>query len=183
MNLFKLILAFLPWVLFKAISLPHTLFSLKIAITTALVACIVLAVVRIHKGYVVLGGLLFFGYGTVAIVFTENPWVIRHVAILAHGSLAFLGWLSILLRRPLTTVYTRDETDKKYWFQRQFIMRNYRLTALWSCIFTMNMVLSMIKLNHPAPAWIYGMLMLVFISVGIMATLRSVKYRDTRTKQ
>ena len=172
MKAIKLLLAFLPWIVFKIITMHHSLASLKIGIIVGFIVSIILAVTGIHKGVIVIGGVLFFSFGAVTVVFMDNMWVIRHTAILANGTLASLSWLSMIIKRPFTMAYARKEVDKKYWASPQFIRKSYVITGAWASVFTINAIINVIKINRTGTAgWVYEAAQAVFIISGTLITL------------
>ena len=147
MSLFKLLLAFLPWLSFLAIA-HGGLLRLKIGLVVALVLSVVMGVARVHRGVILWAGLLFFIYATLAVVALDNMWTARHMGVLANGMLAASTWLTVVLKRPFTLEYAREHVDPSLWTDPLFIKMNVVLTSLWGSIFTVNTILAWGKMEE-----------------------------------
>ncbi|MGO8878637.1 MAG: hypothetical protein ACLQMS_03890, partial [Desulfomonilaceae bacterium] len=96
-EILSILLGFLPWIVFGAISGP-SLFRLKAAIIAALALVLVMGYKQLSKGFILTwGSLFFFGFNLVMVVLFENLWVIKNLDILTNGSLAAIACLSIFL--------------------------------------------------------------------------------------
>jgi hypothetical protein len=172
MRLIKLILAFSPWILFKIIASPHSLTDLKAGIIAAFILSIILAVKGIHRGVILVGGLAFFGFCIIAVMLMNNMWVVKHMAVLANGTLASLSWFSIFAGRPFTMAYAKKEVDKKYWDSPGFIRKNYITTGVWALVFPINAAINAIKIYHGGMNdVVFEISQLAFILAAILATL------------
>ena len=180
MGFFKLILAFSPWILFKIISGP-SMFRLEIGIIVALIISVILALKGIHKGFILLGSILFFSYTLIAVVIMKNVWAIRHIGVLAMGTLAGISWLSILIRRPFTLAYSRSLIDKEQWNSPQLIRRGYLTTGVWAFVFSVNVLINVFRLNHgDISRWIYEAVEYGFFLIAILFTTYYPKWSSAR---
>ena len=110
MSFWSMIIAFAPWVSFKIlISLPvmNPVFMVKLGIVVAAAICAYQAWIGLHKGALLWGGLLFFGFALITVPVLNNLWVMRHLGVLSHGTLASFTWLSILMKKPFTAEYAK----------------------------------------------------------------------------
>ncbi|MFH1875094.1 MAG: hypothetical protein ABH859_07950 [Pseudomonadota bacterium] len=183
MSTLKLILAFAPWIALKIIAGP-SLIRLDIAIIVALLLSIGLAIAKIHKGFIMVGGILFFGFALVAVVGLQNMWAISRMAILATGTLALLSWLSILIKQPFTMSYAKEHVPKEQWNTPKFIQINYLITFIWALVFTFNCLLNVFKFYQLFNSlWLYEILEYVLIVSGILFTQHYSKPRaNLKTK-
>jgi hypothetical protein len=147
MSVFKLLLAFLPWISFLVIAHGGVL-RLKIGLVVALILSVVMGVARLHRGVILWAGLLFFVFSTLAVVAFDNMWTARHMGILANGMLAASTWLTVVLKRPFTLEYAREHVDPSLWTDPLFIKTNVVLTSLWGSIFTVNTILAWGKMEE-----------------------------------
>jgi hypothetical protein len=147
MSVFKLLLAFLPWISFLVIAHGGML-RLKIGLVVALVLSVAMGVARLHRGVILWAGLLFFIYSTLAVVAFDNMWTARHMGVLANGMLAASTWLTVVLKRPFTLEYAREHVDPSLWSDPLFVKTNVILTSLWGSIFTVNAVLAWGKMEQ-----------------------------------
>ena len=158
MGFWSLVLAFAPWILFKIIILIPlfgVLTMVKLGIVIAAIVCAYQAYTGLHKGVILYGGILFFGFSLITVVLFGNIWVTRHLGVLSHGTLAGLSWLSILLRRPFTMDYAKQYIPEQLWTTQAFILKNNIITGIWAVAFSINLADAVIKIYHPG---ISGML-------------------------
>lgn len=163
----KLLLSFAPWIAFLALSqggLPR----LKAGLVAAAVLSAVMAVLRLHRGVILWAGLAFFAYASVAVLAFEHAWTIRNMAILAHAALAAGIWLTLLLGRPFTLEYAREQTDPSLWEHPVFLRTNRILTSAWGVVFTCNTVVAWLKVHdQPLPWWGYETASMAFLLLGM----------------
>jgi hypothetical protein len=147
MSVFKLLLAFLPWIAFLVIA-HGGMVRLKIGLLVALVLSVLMGVARLHRGVILWAGLAFFIFATLAVVAFDNMWTARHMGILANGMLAASTWLTVVLKRPFTLEYAREHVDSSLWTDPLFVKTNVILTSLWGSIFTVNAILAWGKMEQ-----------------------------------
>lgn len=144
MHLVKMILVFAPWLAFLFIA-QGSLFRLKLGLAVGLVLCIVMGIARIHRGIILWSGILFFLYTTVAVLLYENTWTIHYMGVLASGFLAASTWLGVVIGKPFTLDYAREDVDPIFWNDPRFIRSNSIVTSAWGFVFTLNSVLAWCK--------------------------------------
>jgi len=160
----KLLLAFSPWFAFWFIA-GHSMLRLQIAIFVAAALVIVMAVTRLHRGAVLWAGYLFFAFALVSVVWLKNMWVIRHLGILATGTLFVTTLLSMLAGRPFTEDYAREHTPESLWESGPFVRGCYITTTAWACVFLVNCLLNVVKTYSPgAEGW-----RLTLVEYGVIA--------------
>ena len=147
MHIFKMLLVFAPWLAFLIIG-QGSIFRLKIALVVGLLLSIVWGVARIHRGIILLVGLVFFALATVSVVAFENMWTIRFLGVLANGALALGTWIGVCLGKPFTLDYAREHADPSLWRAPEFIRSNTIVTSVWGAAFTANTVLAWGKTRH-----------------------------------
>jgi hypothetical protein len=147
MSVFKLLLAFLPWLSLLAIA-HGSLLRLKIGLVVALVLSVAMGVARLHRGVILWAGLVFFIYATLAVVAFGDMWTARHMGVLANGMLAASTWLTVALKRPFTLEYAREHVDPSLWTDPMFVRTNVILTSLWGSVFTVNAFLAWGKMEE-----------------------------------
>jgi magnesium-transporting ATPase (P-type) len=143
-EIFKLLLAFAPWIAFLFIA-GHSMLRLRIAIFVASALVVVMAVTKLHRGAVLWAGYVFFSFALIFVVWIQNSWVIHNLGILATGTLFTAAQLSILFGRPFTEDYAREHVPQEMWNSPQFIRGCYITTAAWSCVFLTNTLLNGVK--------------------------------------
>ncbi|MDK9717888.1 MAG: hypothetical protein OEL57_08270 [Trichlorobacter sp.] len=155
MSIFKMILSFAPWIAFLIISGP-TMFRLKLGIIVAAILVIVMGVTKLHRGVILWAGVLFFIYALISVVWLNNMWTVRHMGILANGTLALGAWLTVLLKQPFTLDYAKEHTDPSLWDSPIFLKTNYVITSAWGVVFIIGVLNAWLKMQHLAvPHWVF----------------------------
>ncbi len=163
MAFFKILLAFAPWLSFLFIA-HGSLFRLKLGLVVALILSIVMGVARLHRGIILWVGLAFFTFSSVAVVLLNHMWTVKHMGLLASGTLAASTWLTIAIRKPFTLDYAREHTPPSLWESPFFIRTNIIITSVWGMVFTINTVLAWGKMEHfVLPEWGYEVLSYIFM--------------------
>jgi hypothetical protein len=130
-------IAFIPWLLFGAVSQRD---SLAAAAALALVAAIAIAVpgIRHHRPKVLELGTVAAFVAITIVAFVVDPadgdWLARYARGIAAGLLALIAFAS-LLRTPFTEQYARETVPEQYWNTAHFKQVNRELTVMWGCVF------------------------------------------------
>ena len=134
-QLFSILLGFLPWIVFGAVSGP-SLWRLNAAIIVALALVLVMGYKQLAKGFILTwGSLLFFGVNLVMVVLCRNLWVINNLDILSQGTLAAIAWLSIFMGKPFVLQYARETVPPERQAAPVFYPTCRTLTAIWGLVF------------------------------------------------
>jgi carotenoid cleavage dioxygenase len=134
-EILSILLGFLPWIVFGAISGP-SLFRLKAAIIAALALVLVMGYKQLSKGFILTwGSLFFFGFNLVMVVLFENLWVIKNLDILTNGSLAAIACLSIFLGKPFVLQYARETVPPERQASPIFYRNCWTLSLMWMVVF------------------------------------------------
>ncbi|MFA6221331.1 MAG: hypothetical protein WC647_03360 [Desulfomonilaceae bacterium] len=134
-EILSILLGFLPWIVFGAISGP-SLFRLKAAIIAALALVLVMGYKQLSKGFILTwGSLFFFGFNLVMVVLFENFWVIKNLDILTNGSLAAIACVSIFLGKPFVLQYARETVPPERQASPVFYRNCWTLSLMWMVIF------------------------------------------------
>jgi hypothetical protein len=170
MQFLKLILGFSPWLAFMFIA-HDSLFRLKLGLAVALVLSIVMGVLRLHRGVILWAGLAFFVYATVAVAGFEHMWTVSHMGILAHGTLGLSTWYTVIVKRPFTLDYAREQTDPALWNHPSFIGTNMILSAAWGVVFTLGAANALRRLVwHSLADWQYEVVNYAFMLTCVVFT-------------
>jgi hypothetical protein len=91
---------------------------------------------RVHLFDVI--GVIYFG-GMLILLAALQPHNIdtwgRYAQAVAHGSLTVIVFGSILIDRPFTEPYAREQVPKQYWNSPDFRAVNRKISALWGLAF------------------------------------------------
>ncbi len=169
MGFWSMIIAFAPWVSFKIlISLPFLppIEMVKLGIVVAAVICAYQAWIGLHRGALMWGGLLFFGFALLTVPIMNNMWVVKHLGVLSHGTLASFTWASIILKKPFTLEYAKMRVSPEQWTAPAFIRKNNILTGVWGSAFLISFMDAVLKLTF-FPA--HGMVFEVIDTAALIA--------------
>ncbi len=163
-EILSILLGFLPWIVFGAISGP-SLFRLKAAIIAALALVLVMGYKQLAKGFILTwGSLLFFGFNLVAVVLFENLWVIKNLDILTNGTLAAIACLSILLGKPFVLQYAGETVPLERRASPVFYSNCWTLSLIWMVIFVISTGMSVAKTS----GWWEGGMSYQTVSLGLI---------------
>ncbi len=144
-EILSILLGFLPWIVFGAIS-GQSLFRLKAAIIAALALTLVVGYKQLAKGFILTwGSLLFFGFNLVTVVVLENLWVIKNLDILTNGSLAAIACLSIFLGKPFVLQYALETVPPERQASPDFYRICRTLSLIWMVVFLINTGMSVAR--------------------------------------
>ncbi|WP_018704069.1 hypothetical protein [Anaeromusa acidaminophila] len=181
MSFWSMVLAFAPWISFKIIiSLPimTQVVMIKTGIIIAAAICTYQAWIGLHRGALLWGGLLFFGFALITVPVMNNVWVMQHLGVLSHGTLASFTWASILLKRPFTMEYAKQRVDPSLWAEPSFIRKNNIITGVWGCAFAISFINAALKLTlFPAEGALFE---IIDNAMLLGAALFTSKYTKTK---
>lgn len=153
MSFLKMLVAFAPWIAFLIIA-RDTLLRVEVGLVVALALGVLIWLLKLDRGSIMWVGLLFFTAATVAVLGFQNLWTVMHLGVLTNGALAVGAWATLLIGKPFTLDYARQNTDPALWNNPVFIRTNVRITVAWAAVFTLNTALAWIQMEHVLlPQW------------------------------
>jgi hypothetical protein len=183
-DLLKILVGFLPWILFGIIAGPP-LSRLETALAVALAVTLALGLKQLRKGFFLTwGSLLFFLFVFILVGFLKNLWVVEHMDLLARATLAVIAWGSIIAGQPFTLQYAMESVPKAYWHTPTFIHTGYLISLVWGIIFLIALGASLFRpFLEQMGNWLYHLLATGSMFLGIIFThwyvLRVRKARQT----
>jgi hypothetical protein len=170
--------AFIPWIFFAVFNGPSQQ-SIVVSSLGALALMVFFNFRELRKGFILpWGSVLLFAflflndrYGLVELEPIEN---LR----LVNSTLAIIVLFSMIVGKPFTLQYAREEVDSGLWHNANFIRINWILTAIWAFLMLV-MALPSYCLTfeqiHTSWFWNYG-LMILCIGVGMGCNKRLPKF-------
>jgi len=144
-EILNILLGFLPWIVFGAVSGP-SLWRLNAAIINALALVLVMGYKQLAQGFILTwGSLLFFGVNLVMVVLGRNLWVIKNLDILTKGTLAAIAWLSIFMGKPFVLQYARETVPPERQASPVFYRTCRTLAVIWGVVFLIATGMSVAK--------------------------------------
>ena len=182
-DLLKILLGFLPWILFGIIAGP-SLARLETALAVALAVTLALGLQQLRKGFFLTwGSLLFFLLAFILVGFLKNLWVVSHMDLLARATLAVIAWGSIIAGQPFTLQYARESVPEAYWHTPEFIHAGYFISIVWGIIFLIALGASLFRpYLDRMTGWLYPLLATGSMFLGIIFTQWYV-HRVRRARQ
>ena len=170
-DLLKILLGFLPWILFGIMAGPP-LTRLEIALAVALAATLALGVKQLRKGFFLTwGSLLFFLVSFILVAFLKNLWVVENMDLLARAILVVIAWGSIIAGQPFTSQYARESVPEAYWHTPEFIHTGYFISIVWGIIFLLALGASLFRpYLDQMSSWLYPLLATGTMFLGIIFT-------------
>ncbi|MBT8490606.1 MAG: hypothetical protein KJN62_06130 [Deltaproteobacteria bacterium] len=142
-------LSFLPWIAFWVLSGRDNYQTAAMA-SVAIVIVLNLRDVRQRNIKILdLGTLAFFVLLAIASFSSDAVWIDHYAAPLSSAALFLIALVSILIRKPFTMQYAREQVDRKFWDTPGFYTTNRTISAVWSVSFAVSTVTSYMKLRHP----------------------------------
>jgi hypothetical protein len=131
-------MGFVPWVLFAVLSRRDTL---QAAVVVGLAGALVVSLPGIlsrRPKMLEIGTIVFFVI-FVVVVFAVDPgaddFLNRYGRAIATAGLASIAALSLLIGKPFTEQYAREQVDPGLWKTDRFIDLNRHFTAAWALVF------------------------------------------------
>ena len=179
----NLLLSFAPWIAFLILS-GHSLLRLDIALLVAAALVLVMAFTGLHRGAVLWAGYLFFGAAIIFAVVLKDIWFIRHLGIIANGTLFMSAFLGMIAGRPFTEDYARVEAPREIWETAAFVRACYTSTSIWLLVFLLNLASSFVEFYDPGiQKWLFTVFNYSMLISGVICTAVYTKYLRRRRMQ
>ncbi|MBI5350895.1 MAG: all-trans-retinol 13,14-reductase, partial [Chloroflexi bacterium] len=140
-SMFWIFVAFIPLIIFWSLSGAGLWTA---ALTAGVIASLILngwrASQRNIKTMEVITLIYFVIHFTITLIF-NSPFFKDYGVILNSLTLALMAFGSMLAKSPFTYQYARDDWDKAYWGDPNFLLINQIITAVWGVIFVINAAL------------------------------------------
>jgi hypothetical protein len=131
-------LGFVPWILFAVLTRRDTL---QAAVVVGLVGALAVSAPSVLAGrpkILEIGTVAFFAV-FVVIVFVVDPgaddFLNRYGRAIATCGLAVIAAVSLLIDKPFTEGYAREQVDPSLWGTERFREINRRFTIAWALVF------------------------------------------------
>jgi len=170
--------AFIPWIFF-GIFYSNNGHAILFSSLGALVLMGLFNFKELAKGFILpWGSVILFAF----LALNEWSGLIAFSDIgtyrLINSALAVIVIFSMIVGKPFTLQYAREEVDSSHWHSPIFIKINWILTVIWAVLMVI-MALPSYLLSyeqiHQSWFWTYG-LMIVCIVVGIQCNKRLPKF-------
>lgn len=147
----KILLGFLPWIAYFILS-GSSQTSHLLALSVALIMMVLFDRRELKKGFILVwGSTLFFSALLIISLLTTTPWFSAQAGLLGNIALMLITWFSLLIGKPFTIQYAREETDPLVWESPLFLHINVVLTAVWGISFTILSLIGLLRRYFQLP--------------------------------
>ncbi|MDM0111724.1 hypothetical protein QTI66_06155 [Variovorax sp. J22R133] len=152
-----ILLAFAPFIAFAL--LQRTLGVLPALAVAALISLVFTARDAFtpgrHAKILEIGSTILFGGLAVGAWATHAEWPILQVRLWVDAGLLFIVLISLVVRRPFTLGYAREQVPQEYWSSPRFVRTNDIITSAWALAFAVMVAADVLMLYLPSvPLWI-----------------------------
>lgn len=174
----KVILGFLPWIIYSVLANRGESGILHGAII-ALVLTFILGRENLRKGFILdWCTVVFFAFVLVVGVYLRHPWITQHPGLFADGALAVMAIGSLLVGMPFTIQYAREQVAQEHWHSPIFRRVNQILTLTWGITFALSAWLGWLL-----PLNVYTILHVVLLVLAIIITMRFPDWYSERAEK
>jgi hypothetical protein len=173
-----ILLAFAPFIVFV---IAERLAGITTGLTLAAVTAAVLLVRGMigHKSLKVLelGTFILFAGLAAYAKFASPGWSVIAVRLRVDAGLLLVVLVSLVLRKPFTLQYAREQTPQEIWNSPVFVRTNYIITAVWAAAFLV-MVLA-----EAAIVYVPGFPSRAGIAITVLALYGAFRFTDAYPKR
>lgn len=129
-----LLTAFIPWIFFSVFygTTPSSMFF---ASAGALLLMVILNFRELKKGFILpWGSVIFFAFLAINDRFVHWKWAESHAFLLINSALAVIVLFSMVIGKPFTIQYAKEEVEPQYWDSPTFLKVNWILTSIWAIL-------------------------------------------------
>lgn len=116
------------------------------------------------------GAALLFVVLAVVASFVRPDWSLFEVRVVVDLGLVGIAGGSILIGRPFTIQYAREQVPPEHWTQPLFIAANNRISAVWTAAFVVETLCS------ACIAWVPGVPSVLPLVVNLLALAGAVAF-------
>jgi ABC-type multidrug transport system permease subunit len=163
----KVVLGFLPWIVYSALAGSGENGILQGAII-ALAVALICGRKNLRKGFILdWCTVIFFVFVLVVGVYLRHSFVTQHPALFSNSALALIAIGSLLIGVPFTIQYAREQTPPEYWNSPIFKRINQVLTLTWGIAFALSALLSWLLPDNT-----YTVINIVLLTIAILMTVK-----------
>jgi hypothetical protein len=178
-EMLKFILGFISWIAFLFLS-GNTLTSLELALVVSFLLSIIFGYKQLRSGFILQwGSVIFFAWCIIMVNFLQNVTIAKNMGIIANGFLASIIWLTILVGKPFTLQYAREDLPKEKWNDPHLVQSCRFIAIVWGLLMVFSTFVSCFKVMRPGvfPESVYSSISIGTIVVGTIFTQFYKKYR------
>lgn len=113
-----------------------------------------------------IGTLVLFGCLALYAIAAGPSWSVIQVRLCVDAGLLLIVLVSMLVGRPFTLQYARDQVAPEFWGSPEFVRINYVITAVWALAFAVMVIAELALLYEPDLPPRVGIIAIVLALVG-----------------
>ncbi len=161
------ILGFVPWLIFSELYGP-TKSQMLTASISALISTLVLNYPQLRKCFILpITSVIYFIILALNSWFDVCNWGDAHPAALINLAIASIVWMSIIIGKPFTLQYAKEQVSANYWKSSLFLKINRELSLMWAVVLTISalpsILIPQVQYSH-SWFWNYGFSSICFLS-------------------
>jgi hypothetical protein len=139
----SILLLFLPWILFSALS--------SVSLPLALGLAFILSLLALLKSKHIMEWttFIFFLISFSLSFYVRDVFFHISISFLSSVALSLIAWCSLWLKQPFTLPYAKKRTTQEFWNSRPFMRINEIMTLVFGVIFSLEALIKLIKLFYP----------------------------------
>lgn len=165
-------IGFLPLIVFGILS-GNTLESTQIALLAACIVSVVVGYKTLKRGfYLDWANILMFASALIGLSVLHITAIAEYMSIVIYLVLTLVAFGSLIAGVPFTIQYAKDMVDKSRWDHPVFKSVNIFMTAVWGCVFVINLALVTYgKFGTGSLAQLAGVAHIAVLVLGLVFTV------------
>ncbi|AMJ60812.1 hypothetical protein [Bosea sp. PAMC 26642] len=163
-----MLIAFMPFIVFAIVDRIFGATAGLVAAAATSVILLVRDVVLLRNSPKILEvgtALLFAGLAAYTIM-VGRTWSVTGVRLWVDAGLLLIVLVSMIVGRPFTQQYARENVDPSLWDSPRFIRTNYVITGAWALAFGVMVIAELVLLYVPGLPQQVGVIAIVLALVG-----------------
>ena len=178
-EILQFLLGFASWILFLFLS-GNTLTSLERALVISFVISVIFSYKQLRSGFILQwGSVIFFAWCIIMVNCLQSVVIAKNMGIIANGFLASIIWLTILIGKPFTLQYAREDLPKERWNDPALVQSCRFMAIVWGLLMVFSTCVSCFKVMRPGmyPEVVYSSISICTIMGGSLFTQFYKKYK------
>ncbi|MEL0638870.1 hypothetical protein V6259_19280 [Marinomonas sp. TI.3.20] len=144
----KIIKPFIVWV-FHDIILELSGFDYLFSSITCLVIIVIISYDNLKHGFMIDWiSLSYFSSSILLALFIADHWFLKNPIVVVSALYTLASGMSLLLNRPYTLQYAKEETSPEMWSDPHFNIINVHLTGVWTVVFLICFLMSLLSIMY-----------------------------------
>ncbi|MEI8345148.1 MAG: hypothetical protein WCG06_03650, partial [Candidatus Omnitrophota bacterium] len=168
----KFLLGFASCIVFMFLS-GNTLTSLERALIISFVISLIFGYRQLRSGFILQwGSVIFFAWCIIMVNCLNNVTVAKNMGVIANGFLASIIWLTILVKKPFTLQYAREDLPKERWHDPRLVQSCRFIAIVWGALMAFSTLVACFKVIRPGayPEIVYSSVSIGTIMGGTLFT-------------